>query len=119
MITKEQAFGMYIGRDVKTDSVTDRLNGIKYSVSSDVFVSVGHTLYNINDCKLILRPFEDMDDMEMSIFNAKYKDEVDTNKHYKLTTNSIEYLISIGIDVFNLRDRGWAVYKSDIKETTK
>lgn len=33
----------------------------------------------------------------------------------KLGRKSLEYLISIGIDVFNLKERGWAVYESDLK----
>ena len=39
------------------------------------------------------------------------------NKHNYILTNSevIEYLVSIGIDVFNLKERGWAVYESDLK----
>lgn len=32
-----------------------------------------------------------------------------------MRTNIFEYLISIGIDVFNLKQKGFAVYESDLK----
>lgn len=125
MITKEQAFGMY-KHIAKIYYINDGHPEIKYDwnwgdISSSLNLSgfgMGDSFcceIPIDDCKLILRPFESMTDEEMSRFNSYYKMEVDTKNHYKLTPKSIGYLISIGIDVFNLKERGWAVYESDLK----
>ena len=129
MITKEQAFGMYIGQRVYNTVCKDTIKRILVEVAGDhihysliaenVLESTIYLKYSIDKCKLILRPFESMTDEEMSRFNSYYKMEVDTKNHYKLTPKSIGYLISIGIDVFNLKERGWAVYESDLEERSE
>lgn len=129
MITKEQAFGMYIHR--KNQFILQcgkEYDGIKLKQDykfmalclvetelEDINPYNDKPHISINNCKLILRPFESMEDNEMSRFNSYYKTELDTPNYYKLIPNSIEYLISIGIDIFNLKERGWAVYERDIK----
>ena len=126
MITKEQALGMY-KHIAKVYYINTGHPEIRYDWNwGDISLTLNLSGFGmgdsfcpeipIDDCKLILRPFEDMTDEEMSRFNSYYKMEVDTKNHYKLTPKSIGYLISIGIDVFNLKERGWAIYETDLKK---
>ena len=137
MITKEQAFGMYIGQRVHNTVCKGTIKRILVEVARDhihysliaenVLESTIHLKYSIDKCKLILRPFEDMTDEEMdtitNLINTRKNEMLFSrhNKHNYILTNSevIEYLVSIGIDVFNLKERGWAVYESDLEERSK
>lgn len=132
MITKEQAFGMYIGQKI-TDRDNDipitKLKGIK-NVDNILYCQFFDGEFKsryLSDCKLILRPFGNMTDEEEKEFYNKTGFGI-WKSHQYITGFSesglisieemvvcSEYLISIGIDVFNLRERGWAVYESDLK----
>ena len=101
MITKEQALGLYCNCDKLT----------LYDTTS---------LQNIIDEKLILRTYEDMTEEEVDEFTkvdglywgkAPYEYRIEKIKEYKHSEEEFEYLISIGIDVFNLISRGWAERK--------
>lgn len=143
MITKQQAFGMYIGRDIIAKNIHQgKLNCVLQNLDEEEKYlndwQCGTDLetcgtISINDCKLILRPFErmtgdeikglfdtDITIMERNNDGFEYIDDdsvfVDTVFFCDIKgIKEIEYLISIGIDVFNLKERGWAVYEEDIK----
>lgn len=110
MITKESAFGMYIGQKSTKGIICGIDNkGIFTSHSNTV-----DTYYLYDDCKLILRPLEDMTEEERKkIFRLDgHRENIPRNY---MNAEQLEYLISIGIDIFNLKERGWAVYERDIK----
>lgn len=89
----------------------------------------------IDDCKLILRPISAMSEEEMRGCFSKVLDgiigvsiknnffevalDIPTNISYEIPCDipfhCIEYLISIGIDVFNLKEKEIAVYEEDLK----
>ena len=122
MLTKEAMFGMYIGQKIHNTVCKDTIERTLTEVARDhvhyrltaenVLQSTIHLKCNIDKCKLILRPFESMTDEELTV-NDNLKADM-----YEFTREDvacqIEYLISIGIDVFNLKERGWAVYESEV-----
>ena len=140
MLTKAQYFGMYLGSNILiplhyTSREKAVLTGVKRSnehiyKSDYVCTVINEDACNLSipldDCKLILRPLEDMTEEEV----IKLKEitettsgkiiyfERGTRQKYtipKVDSSITEYLISIGIDVFNLKEKGFAVYESDLK----
>lgn len=109
MITKEQAFGMYIGQRV---IYTDKSFGMPI-----LSARMLNLWANDDGFQLILRPFSSMTDEEHLKYVSLWLEDgcVNDNTPRRMQFNSVEYLISIGIDVFNLKDRGWAVYESELK----
>lgn len=138
MITKEQAFGMYIGQKVTgINTYMDKpVIGYLYSVSKervginliDSFFNIDLQYYNLFNCKLILRPFESITDEEEKEFYNKtglgiwklHRYITGFSESGTISVDEMavcnEYLISIGIDVFNLKERGWAVYESEVEK---
>jgi hypothetical protein len=155
MLSKEQFFGMYIGQRVSiplhyTGRPEAVLIGIKrsneYVYESDyVCTIINEDACNmgipIDDCKLMLRPFSDMNKEEgINLFKNDRSDVTDVNydntlkcfwvddhnarngmiynplkvRVSTLRVNQVEYLISIGIDIFNLKEKDWAVYESEV-----
>ena len=119
MITQEQAFGMYLSKKVLTkDNTIEELIAVTMDGGRATTWNE-ETLYEsrwhlpFNHCKLILRPFEDMTEEE------KFQAYNETNAGFEEANNikdfipAFEYLISIGVDVFNLKDRGWAIYEQE------
>jgi hypothetical protein len=136
MLTKAQYFGMYLGQNIsvdkdcgcKYDSV--ELDSIIRTENRDI-VTVNFMDYsdefNLDDCKLILRPLEDMTEEE--VIKLKEITETTSGKiiyfergtRQKYTIPSVdasitEYLISIGIDVFDCHSKGWVVYESELQK---
>ena len=131
-MTKEQFFGMYIGQKVKhtiSDDCVLLESAIDHThVCVDKRIKIKLSMY---DCKLILRPFESMTDEEWICCFKKIHHSIQSIEKvgkfirvkfdegcecgYEIPCDipfdCIEYLISIGIDVFNLKGRGWAVYE--------
>ena len=109
MLTKAQIFGMYLGGE-KTNGLTTKIfNDIRWSIDMNDYIVNGLTL---RDCKLILRTYEDMTEKEIKMF-YKLHDDI----HCGYDAQHTEYLISIGIDVFNAIGKGWAVRKGEGNET--
>lgn len=143
MLSKEQFFGMYAKENMpiliidktKLFSSVDRqhiyLKDIEKINGRDKIYT---EKYNIEYCKLILRPFSAMSEEEMRGCFSKVHDgiigvsiknnffevalDIPTNISYEIPCDipfhCIEYLISIGIDIFNLKEKGFAIYKSDL-----
>ncbi len=126
MLTKTQYFGCCIGNKCFENEVLkgkliaviqgfgDQLDTCHiWSNNKKLYPNQRRIISAIDDCKLILRPYEDMTDEE------KLKEqELQASFDEYGYTGSIEitgYLISIGIDVFNLKQKGFAVYESDLK----
>lgn len=121
-MTKEAMFGMYIGQKVKHTISDDCV--LLESAIDHIHVCVDKRInikLSMFDCILILRPFESMTDEERKSYSemtTEYLGMPFTANQIKNRLSNIkqtEYLISIGIDVFNLKDRGWAVYESEVK----
>lgn len=129
-ITKEQFFGMYIGTEfIAKDIIQGKLNLVYQEIDTEAelytnnwFVSSDNETCGtipIEECKLILRPFEGMSEEETDKLISI--DDIgglnDRKELYRIyyTLQQIAYLISIGIDVFNLKEKGWAVYEEDLK----
>lgn len=122
-LTKEQIFGMYLGQRIIDYTNTDTLiisvkligvtlNIVTYINSDGVCFETG-----LDDCKLILRRFEDMTHEEMIKYNLDFQINAGINpltKKHGLET--INYLISIGIDVFDCHSKGWVVYESELQK---
>jgi hypothetical protein len=130
MLTKAQYFGMYLGCYMTQSLTGDRkwrlINVDLFQETSKGLYGKQTSNYSLSDCKLILRPLEDMTEEEV----IKLKEitettsgkiiyfERGTRQKYtipKVDSSITEYLISIGIDVFNLKEKGFAVYESDLK----
>lgn len=128
-LTKEAFFGMYIGQKVKFElngqTLTCHLtevgrehihcnrlgDGIKITDTLKAFAF----RISIDTCKLILRTFEDM--TEEDKFQAYNETNAGFEEAFSIQdfAPAIEYLISIGIDVFGLIERGWAIRESEVK----
>ena len=113
MITKEQAFGMYLGVDLLTPS------GVIVKLTSKFA-----DFCQFEESKLILRPLSELTGYEILEFWRIRKPKAERisvpyTDFTKLSPQETEYLISIGIDIFNLKERGWAVYESELKEEKK
>jgi len=153
MLTKEQIFGLYLPEQVMLINA-DNLKGVIAEVSVIQYALFGsppknkmqlHVSYGslisgytfIDDCKLILRPFESLTEEEVRIL----LDEKSEYFIFKISKSGIryntcncgicdddkwqfafkhcsvrqtEYLISIGIDVFDCYSRGWCIYESEV-----
>ena len=119
MLTKEQIFGMYIGNNCTDGTYLFKLKDVNmYGGLILLYANEGstnygiETRYSIDDCKLILRTQEDMTEKEIKMF-YKLHDDI----HCGYDAQHTEYLISIGIDVFNAIGKGWAVRKGEGNET--
>ena len=122
MITQEQAFGLCLGKKVLTkDNTIEELiavtmDGVYATTWNEETLYQSRWYLPLDHCKLILRPFEDMTEEE------KFQAYNETNAGFEEANNiqdfipAFEYLISIGIDVFNLKDRGWAIYEQEEKK---
>jgi hypothetical protein len=120
MLTKAQYFGMYLGCYMTQSLTGDRkwrlINVDLFQETSKGLYGKQTSNYSLSDCKLILRPFEDMTEEENNNVKEIILHDTDTGQPEQwLTAESITYLISIGIDVFNLKEKGFAVYESDLK----
>lgn len=122
MLNKEQFFGMYIEKEIYTSFSNKRgiLEGIlKNGDTYDCWCRINNKPVNLDKieyCKLILRPFEygEMTKAEIEHYERLCGEEDEPMLHIVDTPQSIKYLISIGIDVFNLKERDWAVYESEV-----
>ena len=110
-LTKEQIFGAYLGQGICfPDSSKDTLEGV--TIKGEVFGEPKYDgIYGIDNCKLILRTQDDMTEEEINMFYKLY-DDIQSGYNAQHT----EYLISIGIDVFGLIGRGWAVRESEVNK---
>ena len=133
-LTKEAFFGMYIGQKVKFElngqTLTCHLtevgrehihcnrlgDGIKITDTLKAFAF----RISIDTCKLILRTFEDMTEKEVThlrkLQNNAYREIQISGSILSLFEEQFattQYLISIGIDVFGLIERGWAIRESE------
>ena len=117
MLTKAQIFGMYLGCYMTQSLTGDRkwrlINVDLFQETSKGLYGKQTSNYSLSDCKLILRPLEDMTDEENKAYN-QIKFVGHTSNPFNFTYQ-LQYLISIGIDVFNLKEKGFAVYESDLK----
>jgi len=126
MITKEQAFGMYIGQkclivgNIQTEElITVNKDGMDATTYNEIDMYQRHHYLGLDKCKLILRPFESMTEEEMTkyslmgVYACDSKDEMKVRQ--QCISKGFEYLISIGIDVFDFKSRGWAVYEEGSK----
>jgi len=124
LITLESAFGMYLGQMVLDEKKPDLEHKLRYKITGklcrvsenivEYTTDKGFNVSDIRDCKLILRPFNDMTEDESRLYG-----EIRGNKPMltrKIKHKELEYLISIGIDIFNLKERGWAVYESELNK---
>lgn len=109
MLTKAQIFGMYLGGEITNGLTTKIFNDIRWSIDMNDYIVNGLTL---RDCKLILRTYEDMTEKEIKMF-YKLHDDI----HCGYDAQHTEYLISIGIDVFDAIGKGWAVRREAGNET--
>jgi hypothetical protein len=142
-LTKEQIFGMYLGqRIVNREKRIEKLIGITmdgmYAITYHEVTMEQSKYYigiDMDNCKLILRSVKDLTENEMNKLNniaEKFNDyscifeeysfenyplfiDGDTEVYLSFLPEQIQYLISIGIDVFNLKEKGFAVYESDLK----
>ena len=125
---REKIFGMYLGqlmlvpkylvsegREIQeVQSISLQEEG--YCISNDY-----EQLFSINSCRLILRKKEDMTDREMAVYKSLktpcYNKECETDNCDGFDNPiSLEYLITIGIDIFNVIEKGWAVKESEVKK---
>jgi len=114
MLSKEQAFGMYWGQKTIFNNDIDTIE----VMGRDIFVNMQYLRNSKkNNLKLILRPFESMTDEECIDYEMLEYGEFRENSFYSL--KELEWLIEHGFDVFNLKERGWAVYESDLKGSKK
>ena len=110
-MTKEQAFGMYF-RIAKVYHISHNHIGNLHYCELDA-----EDKRALDKIKLVLRPLSEMTDEE--VFECEKRQEgayLTENITRFHTPESIEYLISIGIDIFDLHSRGWAVYESEVKD---
>lgn len=123
-LTKEQIFGMYLGQKVyfeetKEIMTLDKVNRYGGIVVTNP-VNDDNEIYAIDDLKLILRTSEDLTTYEEDVWKSLIKIEFIDNEEKRISTSetaeSIEFLISIGIDVFDLYGKGFAVYENEIKQ---
>jgi len=142
MLKKENYFGMYLNQKCY---ITEWFRIEPNSQQNYCYYDKGIielTVYSLKDifknngenseyAKLILRPFEDMTEEEVFNFTrliGRWNDGITWVKSnfIKYVINclksevlfyldEIQYLISIGIDIFNLKQKGFAVYESDLK----
>jgi hypothetical protein len=140
-LTKAQIFGMYLGHNVLIPShYTGRekavLTGVKRSneniyKSDYVCTVINEDACNLSillgDCKLILRPLSDITDEETLILQTIVDNTAGkivyfkNSQRQKYTIPSVdasitEYLISIGIDVFDCHSKGWCIYESELQK---
>lgn len=139
-LTKERYFGLNIGNKVFIDTPDIKTVGILKSVdltdkySSCYVIPIQDEELNeeessnflIDTLQLILRPISDMNDDESynlwKLATNEFRSKTtnmefsDINKLYtSFTVEQFQYLISIGIDIFNLKEKGIAIYESDLK----
>jgi hypothetical protein len=121
-LTKEQIFGMYLGQKVYFEETKEIMTLDKVNRYGGIVVTNpindDNEIYAIDDLKLILRTYEDLTTYEEDVWKSLIKIEFIDNEEKKISTSetveSIEFLISIGIDVFGLNEKGWAVYENEI-----
>lgn len=131
MLEQINYFGMYIGQRIICQNVIQgKLSGIFKQIDEDDELTDGIQcciesdcgIIPINDCKLILRPFSEMTEDEIKHIESiiiRYSKEIEITKSLSFYSEDMEvlqYLISIGIDVFGLKEKGYAIYESKIKE---
>jgi hypothetical protein len=117
MLDKSAIFGIYSHCKIIDTKI---IHKTAYKISALFFndnpsieyiTGKGFNVSHLDDCKLILRPFDDMTKWEKRKFENLQIEDITTH----IKGSSTEYLISIGIDVFNLKQKGFAVYESDLK----
>jgi hypothetical protein len=126
-LTKQQIFGMYLGQKCFENDI---LKGILIAVikgfgdqldtcyiwsdNKKLHPNQRRIISAIDDCKLILRSYSEMskeektEEEELQSFWDEYG--------YSDSIESINYLISIGIDVFDCHSKGWVVYESELQK---
>ena len=128
-MNKENYFGMYIGQKVTHEKRKDYIGylsevmGIHYRMRDKEDTRSG--VFLLSFAYLILRPFESLTEEEWNIVVSFFDKQVWKKQGsgqvvsmpmtFKYNPELLEYLISIGIDVFNLKEKGYAVYKDNLK----
>lgn len=113
MLAKKTVFGAYLGQEVVTSVNTEQQ--ILTSIYADNKIGVeyddgSYAVLNIDDCKLVLRTYKDMTREELNSYLKLNNDNFLVEGLFR-TFDDVYYLISIGIDIFGLIEKGWAIRK--------
>lgn len=127
MLSKAQYFGFYLGN--KVILIGSGEIGILLSVSEDKvkihmmsnIIDDTKYIYDIGDCKLMLKPYKQKDYGELEArFWANPDDQLTIIEMLcnrpLMPSEEVERAIENGEDIFNLRERGYALYEEDIIE---
>lgn len=131
MLTKGQYFGMYIGKFILNPFTKEKDRILKVDLQNKL-IYVDKSYLNISDCKLILRPLKEITEADLEkinrlSYNSELYDEygkysfddyplfIDGDEEFLITFNieQLTYLISKGYDIFNLKEKGFAIYESE------
>ena len=110
---KENYFGMYVGiaeviyGKYNAGTLT---NVYLNSIDDKWYCECEAEPYLLADCKLKLRPLDAdklTDDEKMQLFMLTETGE--------LTVELVDWYIEHGIDIFNLKEKGFAIYEDDLE----
>lgn len=123
-LSKEQIFGMYQPEKAIYQNKVYDVSEINFTEGGIWFYEHNSKQY-ISECTLILRPMSDMTDSEITQFvnlgSMRFQQQFE-NKNFNSLRKmlwseynilQIQYLISIGMDVFDAIELGWAIRKSE------